>query len=82
MSFTDYPVTGTDSVDGNTGTGGGEYVVSCGTGITAATLTSALGVVEYVFTPPESRGIFIPAGVFDIATEGTGTVRIERVRNH
>jgi len=81
MSFTDHTVTGSTIINGNTGSGGSEYVVSCGVGVTGAELISSLGIVEYTFTAPESRGIFIPAGSFTINAEGSGTVRIEAIRN-
>tara|TARA_R110002020_G_scaffold33547_1_gene102116 strand:+ start:1170 stop:1415 length:246 start_codon:yes stop_codon:yes gene_type:complete len=77
-SFTDYPIVSTGIVNGNTGSAGGDYIVTVGTGISAATLTGELGNDIYVFTGPEARGIYIPAGPYTIDVTGTGTVRVER----
>lgn len=77
-SFTDHPIVGTGNADGNTGSAGGDYIVTCGTGISAATVTGNLGNVIYVFTGPEARGIYLPAGPYTIAVTGTGTVRVEK----
>ena len=77
-AFTDYSITGSGNIDGNTGSAGGDYVVTCGSGITSATLTGELGNIIYEFTGVEARGVYLPAGAYTIAVSGTGTVRIEK----